>query len=108
MDKLARRVFETMTGMLIPEYRVPGVENLAVRGTPYDEACKIAWEARLRLSERLGTDDQDEDLLDLVNAMDGVQEIIAIEMFKKGYEFAKNGIPAYKVYEHKYPPEETF
>ena len=108
MDDLGKRVFDTMIGMLIPEYRVPGVENMAARGTPYDEACKIAWEARLRLAKRLDTDDQDEDLLELVDAMYDAEEIIAIEMFKKGYEFAKNGIPPHKVYEHKFPPEDVF
>ena len=36
------------------------------------------------------------------------QKIIAIEMFKKGYEFGQNGIPAYKVYERKRPRIEDF
>ena len=108
MDKLAKVVFQTMTGMLIPEYCVPGVENMAARGTPYDEAYKIAWEARLRLGERLGTDIEDEDLLEFVEAMEEAQKIIAIEMFKKGFEFAKNGIPPYKIYERKRPRIEDF
>lgn len=83
------QVYETLTGNLIPAYRVPWVENIFVSGHPCFEAYSDMRKAYERLLARLHVQDEDEDVEIIVDSLLEYGKIIALEMFRYGIKYQK-------------------
>ena len=98
MEKFAAAVYDTMNGTLLPPFRVPGVECLFELGMPCMNNYSDMLDAYGRLCERLGMRDDDVDCEIMIDSLLMNQRTFAVAMFLKGYEFGKNGCPAYLDY----------
>ena len=87
MDQFATDVYTCMIENVHPVLRVPGVENIFAPGSECWEKFKQAVDASIRIGNRLGTDSEDKDIQILFDSMSRIQDILAVEMFKKGYDF---------------------
>ena len=83
------QIYDTLRGELLPEYAVPGVENLFAPGSICDREYAEMRHAYERLLERLGQEDEDADLEIMVNTMTEIQTHIAREMFLLGVRLGK-------------------
>ena len=95
MEKFAEAVYDTMTGNLLPAFRVPGVEILYGVGKPCSDNYADMLDAYGRLCRRLGMTDEDDDCETMIHALMDNERRMAIAMFLKGYEFGQNGCPSY-------------
>lgn len=96
MKEYAEAVYETMSGSRLPGFCVPGVENLYEKGAICWIANKEMHNAYWRICDRLGNPEQeDEDGKEMIQNFLTMEKEMAIHMFLKGYEFAKNGCPPY-------------
>ena len=77
-------IYETLLGNLLPEYTVPGVENLFREGSFCDGKYREVWDARERLHQRLGVTHEDPDVEIIISAMTDIQNRIAEAMFLLG------------------------
>ncbi|MEF9975885.1 MAG: hypothetical protein RRY03_03690 [Oscillospiraceae bacterium] len=78
--------FETMYNQICGLEENGGI--IADEFTPFSECGRMSqeiYEARKRLGARLGTDEEDEDLMILVTNYEAMQQIVA----QKVYEYAK-------------------
>ena len=97
MEKdFATDVFYTAYGMLLPAYKIEGVENLFEPGKPFHTLYNEAIDAYNRVCVRLGIPvdnihesppEEDEDLLELLNNMESICQHVAMEMFRCGIAF---------------------
>ena len=78
------QVYDTLTGNLLPEYRVPGVPDLFAAGMPCEENYTQVLEAYGRLVKRLGEAWEDDDVEIIINALLDNQKLLAMEMFRLG------------------------
>lgn len=95
-------VFDTVYGLMLPEFAVPGVEDLFAKEKPglalYIEVNK----AYLRVCERLdigpeyGFPPEDHDLNQILNGMDDICRIVGYAMFRYGMEYQKGTLPTGK------------
>lgn len=90
-DNFIEDVYETMTGMLIPEYCVPGVSDEYEPGKPCDLLYKEVYEANCRLCERLGVPADDHDVETIVSNMFDIQKILCMKMYEYGVKFGTLG-----------------
>lgn len=92
MDVKARRVFELLLGMYdLKHYSPPeaaDVKNLFQPGSPCAELLDRAYAARRRLGKRLGTGEEDEDLLEMVECYEELWEAVGLAMYEHGREDA--------------------
>ena len=86
---IEEQVYETLTGNLIPAYRVPCVENIFVSGHPCFEAYSDMCKAYERLLARLDIQDEDGDVKIIVDSLLEYGKIIALEMFRYGKTYKK-------------------
>ncbi len=78
-------IYNTLTGQLREEYRVPGVENLFATGSKCMNCYKLFLDAYARLCQRLGGyDEEDADVEIIVNAFMDMERIISFRMFHYG------------------------
>ena len=77
-------IYETLIGQRIPEAAVPGVECIAVPGSPYAAAWETIMEARLSLARRFGMDFEDQDLERIMDAVSVIEREAAKGMFRYG------------------------
>jgi len=97
-DEFVENVFETVYGMSLPAFAVPGVENLFAKGQPclmmYEEIRTVCR----HLCDRLGAAedsefDEDRDLSKLLFCMDEMCRLVGCEMFRCGVEYQKGLLP---------------
>ena len=86
-ELLFERVYETACGLRTTDL-ADGVEDIFAPGGVCD--CKYAQmlEAYGRLCERLGVKDEDRDVEIIINALTGIEQEIARQMFHYGMKFA--------------------
>ena len=70
-------IYETMIGQRIPEYAVPGVENMADGVTPYSQAWRQLLKSRDALCRRFSIHPEDPDLEQMINAVTTIEREIA-------------------------------
>lgn len=77
-------VYETMGCLLIPECRLPWVEEIFVPGHPYYESYCDMRSAYARIAHRLGAEEEDQDLEIVVDSLLEHGRIGAMKMFEYG------------------------
>ncbi len=68
-------IYDTLIGNFIPEYALPWVPNAFTQGSACEQAYRRMMEARDRIEERLGTED-DEDIHCMLIEMDTIQRLL--------------------------------
>lgn len=97
MEKFADAVYDTMCGHMLPEYMVPGVENLFEDGKECMNNYSEMLNAFLRLCERLNVGElEDMDCEIMVDSLLDNQYRVGMTMFLQGYEFGQKGCPPYR------------
>lgn len=84
---IEEQVYRSLTGSLIPECRLPWVENIFVPGHPFCTYYSKMLSAYERLCERLGVADSDEDVEEIIYSLLSHGEIAAIRMFEYGRKY---------------------
>ena len=77
-------IYFTLLGELASEYAVPGVENAYIPGGECDRLYNEICEARDRLYQRLGVQDEDPDVEIILGNHLLIQNILCEEMFRLG------------------------
>lgn len=81
---IEERVYETLCGVLIPAARVPWVGSIAEPGLRYFEAYEEMHRAYERLRLRLGAEDEDADVEEIISCLLERERCIALKMFEYG------------------------
>ena len=87
MSQLAQDVYDSLCGELLPEYRVPWVENAFREGGFCAEKYAEVYDARLRLGARLGTE-EDADVEIIIDSLLAIQRHLCLAMFQYGRQSA--------------------
>lgn len=88
MEKFPAYVYESMNGYADEKQILPAlhgiVQNEFAENSLCEKWCDLIYDARLRLANRLGTDEEDADILALVNAYESMSRYIAEKMYVYG------------------------
>ena len=87
---LAEQVYASLLGQLQPEYALDWVENIYTEGSSYDRLYADVLAAYARLCERLGADEEDDDVEIIINAMLDNERTVALKMFAYGVLYGKS------------------
>ena len=77
-------IYDSLRGLLLPEYAAAGVENAFQEGSLCDTAYKEMLDAYERLLDRLGVKDEDEDVEIIISSLLRIQDHLAQRMFVLG------------------------
>ena len=86
-ETFGERVYDTLNGLILPDYCVPGVENAFDGNRPCMQLYAEASDAYNRLCERLGVVDEDEDVEIIFNSFLDMNRILSLKMFYYGTVF---------------------
>lgn len=86
-------VSDTVRSLMVPEYAVAGVENLFAEGSYCQRRYDDMREAYARLCVRLGVEDEDRDLEQMISALDDITARLCRTMYEHGRQ---EGRPAAK------------
>ena len=89
MEEIATRVYESATAVLIPDLRLPWVENEMQEGKEFYHNYGAMLDAYERLRERLGVEDADDDVEIIINALLCNEELMSKKMFCYGVAYQK-------------------
>ena len=87
-EEFINLVYDTLAGLTAEPHCLPGVENAFAPGAPCDTLYLQAYEARLRICQRLGVD-SDPDMEFLFHNMEEISRILGCKMFACGAEFQR-------------------
>ena len=87
---LAEQVYDSLLGMLQPEYALDWVENIFTEGSEYNRLYGDVRKAYARLCERLGQEDEDDDVEIIINAMLDNERTVALKMFEYGIIYGES------------------
>lgn len=82
-------IYHSLQGVLVPEARISWVEDLFLDGSPCDRAYSQMLQAYERVRDRLGVEDEDDDVEIIINFLLNIQRILGFEMFRCGVEYAR-------------------
>ncbi len=82
------QIYSSLLGVANEASAIPWVENAFAPGSPCFDAYEAIWDARLRLYDRLGQED-DEDIQIIVDSFYDVQEELCRKMFQYGMLYSK-------------------
>ena len=82
-------VYDSLLGHLIPECRIPWVENIFVPGNPCYQQYSDMHDAYAHLRDRLGVKDEDQDAEIMINSLIAYGKIVALKMFEYGRAYQK-------------------
>ena len=82
------RVYCTLIGVMQEEFCVPGVENLFEEGSACELAYERMFDAYARLRDRLGVENEDTDVEQIINALRTIEKNVGMKMFEYGMKFA--------------------
>ena len=88
---LAEQVYECLLGQIVSEKALDWVENIYTDGSKYDRNYAAVLAAYGRLCQRLGTDEEDDDVEIIINSMLANEQVVALKMFELGIRYAKSG-----------------
>ena len=83
-NRYTEAVYQTLTGQLLPEYQIPGIENTFAPGSKCAILYQRIYNAKLRLCQRLGVTDDDADIEDIANAYEDIMEYLCAKMYAYG------------------------
>lgn len=86
----AELVYESLAGLLAERYRVPGIENAFAEGAPCQLLYRDILLAYERLRQRLGAEEEDADIENIINSFLEIDRILCMKMYELG---AKHGPP---------------
>lgn len=86
-EEFLEAVYESMTGALLPKYRIPGVEDAYMEGGKCDRLYSRVYDAARRLEARLGLQEEDEDVDEIIQCMMAIQEELCYRMYGYGAKF---------------------
>lgn len=92
-DSFIDDVYDTLHGSLLPEFRISGVRNMFLEGSPCDTAYSNMHEAYARLLSWLNEIDEDSDVEIIISSLFSISRILGKEMYRCGAEFALRSIP---------------
>ena len=84
MEEVADIVYQSILGLLIKELRLTWVENEFVPGKPYHTNYNAMHDAYECLRDRLGVEDEDDDVEDIIRALLDNEELLCKKMFYYG------------------------
>lgn len=80
----AEAVYGTLTGIIDPEYRVPGVENMLGEGCECNMLYGKMRHAYDRVLDRLGLEDDDADIEEMISSLEEIERLLCIRMYEIG------------------------
>lgn len=83
-SKQIEDVYQTLIGVMVEGYCIPGIENLFTEGSECESAYDEMLEAYGRLRDRLGIVDEDADVEIIINSLLKIQRLVAVKMFEYG------------------------
>ena len=89
MEPFPTQVYYTLYGVVLPEYRIPGVENAFADEAECTKLYFTARDAYERICERLGVIDEDNDLEDIFNSLLDIAKILSLKMYHYGAVFGE-------------------
>ena len=69
------------------DYCVVDIENLCEEGSACDCAYSQMLDAYARLRERLGVENEDADVEQIIDALRKIEKIVSMKMFEYGMQF---------------------
>lgn len=84
MEEIAEKVYDSILGMLVKEARLPWVENEFEPGKPYHNNYNDMHDAYERLRQRLGAEDEDDDVEVIISALLENEQLLCKKMFYYG------------------------
>ena len=88
---LAEQVYDCLLGQFVTEKTLDWVENIYTDGSEYDRNYAAVLAAYGRLCQRLGTDEEDDDVEIIINSMLANEQVVALKMFELGIRYAESG-----------------
>ena len=89
--EIMEQVYDTLTGNLVEEYQLPGIENAFASGEPCDVLYSQVYGFYQQICEREQT--QENEAVDcIINNMLEICRIIGFRMFEYGMKYAKKEI----------------
>lgn len=85
-------IYETVNGMREKEYCVPWIEDAFAEGKVCDKRYEEMRQAYLRICDRLGVGDEDEDLNTIIRCMESIQKEIAKDIYKLSTQMAEHAV----------------
>ena len=82
-------IYETLSGLRLPEAEVPGIENAYADGSLCQRNYSQMLDAYQRLCVRLHTREEDPDVEIIINNMLTIEKELAIKMFYYGLEYGR-------------------
>ncbi len=77
-------LYDTVRGLMVSEYAVAGVENLFAEGSYCQRRYDDMRQAYARLCVRLGVEDEDRDLEQMISALDDITARLCRAMYEYG------------------------
>ena len=87
---LAEHVYDCLLGQILSETALDWVESIFTDGSEYNRNYAAVLAAYGRLCQRLGTDEEDDDVEVIINSMLDNEKLIALNMFELGMRYAKS------------------
>ena len=81
-------IYLTLIGQMDDAFCVAGVENLFEEGSVCDCAYEQMLDAYARLRERLGIENEDADVEQIINALRTIERTVSMKMFEYGVQAA--------------------
>ncbi|MBE6917704.1 MAG: hypothetical protein E7470_07400 [Ruminococcaceae bacterium] len=81
-------IYLTLIGQMEEAFCVAGVENLFEEGRECDCAYNQMLDAYARLRDRLGVENEDADVEQIIDALRKIEKIISMKMLEYGMQFA--------------------
>lgn len=81
------QVYDSLTRRVAEKYRIPGVEDAFAPGAYCWERYGDMLNAYARLCDRLGVEDEDEDVEVIINALMDIQDDLCYKMYRYGAMF---------------------
>ncbi len=82
-------VYNTLHGVMVKGYEVPGVESIFEAGMLCDQLYGNMLDAYERLCDRLGVMDEDEDVEVIINSLMQISREVGNKMYRYGAAFGK-------------------
>ena len=88
LGSFAEDVYATMCGNMREEYKTQGVEDAFAEGMDCDRWYAEVYDAKCRLCERLGEEDEDVDVERIIGNLLAIQHELCIKMYEYGAKFS--------------------
>lgn len=86
-ERFIDRVYQTVIGELLPDFQINGIEDSFAPGGLCDQAYQEMRSSFDRILERLGVENEDQDLEIILNCMRTIQKEVAYQMYRYGVHF---------------------